>query len=71
MKEYYEYEVLLSSDESYCGVTYGGSFNEALNNVLDFYYAENIVSITLAPWSANGCLIISKEVLEALRNEIV
>jgi hypothetical protein len=71
MKEYYEYEVLLQDNESYCGVTYGSSFNEALNNVLDFYSAENIASITIAPWSVNGCLIISKEVLETLRNEIV
>lgn len=74
MKDYFEYEVRWWDDEDsteriFQGVTYGSTFHEALDNILEFYGEKNIISVRMEPWDASGCLEISKDALESIKRE--
>lgn len=73
MKYYYSYEVKIIREDTeayaediFTGVTYGDTYHEALDNILDFYGIVNVISVTLEPWDAEGCLEISKEALREI-----
>lgn len=75
MKGYYEYcveiwEEDINASTIYQGVTYGDSITEAGNNICGFYGEERIISVTLVPWSATGCLDMSEEALNLIKKEV-
>lgn len=73
MKDYFEYEVCVWDDEDTCKRTYQGvtcgDFHSALDNILEYYGERNILSVRIEPWDVNGCLEISKEALNMIREE--
>lgn len=73
MKNYFEYEVKVWEDgdeETYYGVTYGDDFVEAVDNLVQFFGEADLLSLKIEPWDCEGCLIMSKEVLDELRKSI-
>lgn len=73
MKNYFEYEVEVWEDGeegTYRGVTYGDDYAEALNNIVRFFGEADLISLKIEPWDCEGCLIMSKEVINELRKSI-
>lgn len=73
MKNYFEYEVKVWEDgeeETYRGVTYGDNYSEALDNIVRFFGEADLISLKIEPWDCEGCLIMSKEVINELRKSI-
>lgn len=73
MKNYFEYEVKVWEDgeeEIYRGVTYGDNYAEALDNIVRFFGEADLISLKIEPWDCEGCLIMSKEVINELRKSI-
>lgn len=73
MKNYFEYEVKVWEDgeeKTYRGVTYGDDYAEALNNIVRFFGEADLISLKIEPWDCEGCLIMSKEVINELRKSI-
>lgn len=73
MKNYFEYKVEVWEDgdmATYRGVTYGDTYHEALNNILDFFGNSNVISLKMEEWDAEGCLIMSKEVIDELKKTL-
>ena len=69
---YFEYSVELYEDgekEFQYGVVTGESYPDACQNILTFYKNSQLVSMTIAEWDCEGCLVMSKEVLDQLREE--
>ena len=69
---YFEYSVELYEDgekQFQYGVVTGESYPDACQNILKFYHNSHLVSMTIAEWDCEGCLVISKEVLDQLREE--
>ena len=69
---YFEYSVELYEDgekEFQYGVVTGESYPDACQNILKFYKNSQLVSMTIAEWDCEGCLVMSKEVLDQLREE--
>lgn len=70
MKNYYEYEVEMFEEfqvKTYQGITYGNDFAEALRNVADYYDEENLNSVKIIPWDCEGCISLSKNALNEIR----
>lgn len=73
MKNYFEYAVKVWEDEednTYHGVTYGDDFAEAVDNIVNFFGERDIISLKIEPWDCEGCLIMSKEVINELRKSV-
>lgn len=69
---YFEYSVELYEDgekEFQYGVVTGESYPDACQNILKFYKNSQLMSMTIAEWDCEGCLVMSKEVLDQLREE--
>ena len=69
---YFEYSVELYEDgekQFQYGVVTGESYPDACQNILKFYKNSQLVSMTIAEWDCEGCLVMSKEVLDQLREE--
>ena len=47
----------------------GESYPDACQNILKFYKNSQLMSMTIAEWDCEGCLVMSKEVLDQLREE--
>lgn len=72
MVYYFEYCVELYEDgqkEFEYGVVTGESYPEACQNILKYYSNARLMSMTIAEWDCEGCLVMSKEVLDQLREE--
>ena len=72
MNIYFEYSVELYEDgkkEFQYGVVTGESYPDACQNILKFYKNSQLMSMTIAEWDCEGCLVMSKEVLDQLREE--
>lgn len=73
MKNYFEYKVEVWEDDNittYYGVTYGDTYHEALDNILDFFGNSNVISLKMEEWDAEGCLIMSKEAIDKLKKTL-
>lgn len=69
---YFEYCVELYEDEKtelQYGVVTGESYPDACQNLLKFYGNSRLMSMTISEWDCEGCLVMSKEVLDKLREE--
>lgn len=69
MKNYFEYKVEVWEDGdivTYRGVTYGDDFSESVDNIVEFFGERDIVSLKVKPWECEGCLIMSKEVIDEI-----
>jgi hypothetical protein len=76
MKYYFEYDVSvweedIDEEKNYRGVTYGDTYHEALDNILEFFGEKNLNSVKIEPWDNEGCLILSKEVLDEMRKDVI
>ena len=72
MSIYFEYSVELYEDGEKVfqyGVVTGESYPDACQNILKFYKNSQLMSMTIAEWDCEGCLVMSKEVLDQLREE--
>lgn len=73
MKNYFEYKVEVWEDGdivTYRGVIYGDDFSESVDNIVEFFGERDIVSLKVKPWECEGCLIMSKEVIDEIRKTI-
>ena len=73
MKNYFEYKVEVWEDGdivTYRGVTYGDDFSESVDNIVEFFGERDIVSLKVKPGECEGCLIMSKEVIDEIRKTI-
>lgn len=73
MKNYFEYKVEVWEDGdivTYRGVTYGDDFSESVDDIVEFFGERDIVSLKVKPWECEGCLIMSKEVIDEIRKTI-
>lgn len=73
MKNYFEYKVEVWEDNdiiTYHGVTYGDDFSESVDNVVEFFGEKDIISLKIEAWDCEGCLIMSKEVIDEIRKTI-
>lgn len=50
------------------GVVCGNSYAHATQSIID-YYGENLISLSIEEWDAEGCLEMSKICLDFLRND--
>lgn len=50
------------------GIVCGNSYAHATQNIID-YYGENLISLSIEEWDAEGCLEMSKICLDFLRND--
>ena len=69
---YFEYSVELYEDNEKIveyGVVTGDSYPDACQNILKYYCNAQLMSMTIAEWDCEGCLVMSKEVLDQLREE--
>lgn len=72
MSIYFEYSVELYEDDEKIveyGVVTGDSYPDACQNILQYYRNARLMSMTIAEWDCSGCLVMSKEVLDQLREE--
>lgn len=73
---YFEYDVDIYEEDlqksvNYCGVTTGETYFEALSHVADYFGERNIISIKLEAWDeTNSCLILTKEALKDLKDNL-
>ena len=73
MQTYFEYEVKMLEDdeeEIYYGVTTGENYQDAINNVIEYFGKYSLISVKLEEWDAEGCLVMTKEALSELREEV-
>lgn len=75
MKNYFEYLVKIDEGDevrTYQGVTYGETYYEAMQNVFDFFSdgEDMIISITLEELDACGCLILTKEAIKDIKDNL-
>lgn len=74
MVTYFEYSVELYEDDekiTQYGVVTGDTYPEACQNILNYYGKTDLISMTLSEWDCTGCLVMSKEVLDQLREDDV
>lgn len=72
MNNYFEYSVELYEDDEKIteyGVVTGNSYPDACQNILQYYEDANLISMTISEWDYSGCLVMSKEVLDQLRED--
>lgn len=75
--KFYEFQVKFSgttnpiSDKQIAvrqGIVCGNSYAHAAQSIID-YYGENLISLSIEEWDAEGCLEMSKICLDFLKND--